>query len=157
MEIEPGCGKWASRIKWAFFKEYFDEVSWTKKVVYYFFKIKSSFNMGGSKNTGSSFSTSRLNFHIPAFKKRDTFSVWLFKKFMFRWKRFTFLPSLRQGILKKNLFHIIPRTRARKFSGLIFHIQDVENEPPVIKEIPPLISEAQMISENEKDGRKIFA
>ena len=45
VEIEPGYGKWAARIiwalriKWAFFKEYFDEVSWKKKAVYYFFKI----------------------------------------------------------------------------------------------------------------------
>ena len=39
---------------------------------------------------------------------------------MFRWKRFTFLPSLCRGILEKNLFHIIPRTRARKFSRAHF-------------------------------------
>ena len=39
---------------------------------------------------------------------------------MFRYKRFTFLPSLRQDILKKNFFYIIPRTRARKFSGAHF-------------------------------------
>ena len=26
------------------------------------------------------------------------------------------------------------------FPGLIFHIQDVENEPPVLKEIPPWIT-----------------
>ena len=35
------------------------------------------------------------------------------------------MPSLRQGILEKNLFYIIPRTRARKFY--------------VKKEYPPLI------------------
>ena len=43
------------------------------------FLKKGSFNTGGSNNTGGSiytgdsFSTSRLNFHIPAIKKRDTF------------------------------------------------------------------------------------
>ena len=61
---------------------------------------------------------------------------------MFRWKRFTFLPSSRQGILENKKIYIIPRTRARKFSGA----QDVENEPPVKKEIPPLLYDINIIS-----------
>ena len=60
---------------------------------------------------------------------------------MFRWKRFTFLPSLREGILKKIFFILFHVRGHRSFPGLIFHIQDVENEPPVLKEIPPLIKD----------------
>ena len=55
-------------------------------------------------------------------------------------KRFTFLPSLRQGILEKKIVFILFHVRGhRSFPGLIFHIQDVENEPPVKKENPPLL------------------
>ena len=49
------------------------------------------------------------------------------------------MPSLREGILKK-IFFILFHVRGHgSFPGLIFHIQDVENEPPVLKEIPPLL------------------
>ena len=41
-------------------------------------------NTVGSISTAVSISTSRLNFHIPDIKKRDTFSVRLLKKFMIR-------------------------------------------------------------------------
>ena len=64
---------------------------------------------------------------------------------MSRRKRFTFLPSLREGILKKNIFYIIPVRGHGSFPGLIFHIQDVENEPPVLKEIPPLNGKGQPV------------
>ena len=121
-----GCGKWAARIKWApNFKEIINGFLFSRNLIETFVK-KGSFNTGGSINTagsiytGGSFSTSRLNFHIPNIKKHDTFSVWLKKKFMFRWKRFTFLPSLRESILKNIHFFIIPRTRERKFSEAQF-------------------------------------
>ena len=61
-----------------------------------------------------SISTSRL------FKSVILFLFDFKKRFMFRWKRFTFLLSLRQGILEKKNFYIIPRTRARKFSRAHF-------------------------------------
>ena len=138
MEIEPGCGKWAARISWASRINWAARIKWAlnfKEIINGFlfscnlietFLKKGSFNTGGSINTtgsiytGGSFSISRLNFHIPDIKKRDTFSVWLYKKFMFRWKRFTFLPSLRESILKYFHYFIIPRKRERKFFGAQF-------------------------------------
>ena len=54
-------------------------------------------------------------------------------------KRFTFLPSLWESILKNIHYNIIPRTRERGFPGLNFHSTDVEREPAVLKEIPPLM------------------
>ena len=42
------------------------------------------------------------------------------------------------GKVYKKIFFIIFHVRGHvSFPGLIFHIQDVENEPPVLKEIPP--------------------
>ena len=39
----------------------------------------------------------------------------------------------------KKIFFILFHVRGHgSFPGLIFHIQDVENEPPVLKKIPPL-------------------
>ena len=61
------------------------------------------------------------------------------------------MPSLRESILKDIHFYIIPRTRERKFSGAQFpyhrcgnvHTTDVETEPAVLKEIPPLFMGGQ--------------
>ena len=86
-------------------------------------KTAGSISTEGSFFTAGSISTSRLNLHIPDIKKRDTFSVWLLKFLK------TFLPSLRKSILKN--------TYEGSFTGLNFHITDVEIEPDVLKETPP--------------------
>ena len=53
-------------------------------------------------------------------------------------KKIHILPRLREGILKKIIFTLFHVRGHGSFPGLIFNIQDMENEPPVLKEIPPL-------------------
>ena len=48
------------------------------------------------------------------------------------------MPSLRESILKISISLLFHVRGNGSFSGLNFHIQDVEIEPPVLKEIPPL-------------------
>ena len=108
------------------------------------FLKKGSFNTGGSNNTGGSiltggsFSTSRLNFHIHL--KSVILFLFDFKKSSCLGEKDSHFCLVYAKVYFKKIFFILFHVRGHgSFPGLIFHIQDVENEPPVIKEIPPLL------------------
>ena len=119
VEIEPGCGNWACCGKLAFLMSLLWKLSLDVEI-----EPAAEIEPAILISAGS-------HFHIQTqFPHSIHSKAWYFfcltkKKFMFRQKRFSFLLSLRESILKNIHFYIIPHTRERKFS-----------EPAVLKEIP---------------------